>query len=373
MRLNRTATALTLVTLFVAACTTHPLGSRTSPTPTPSSRPSPVITIPVVSPAPPVSTGAFDPAHVVQVLGPAVAELIVTTAAGGGIGSGFVIAHENGASYLLTNNHVVAGAARVTVLMPDGRHFTATVQGTDPIQDLAVVKVSDGSLPLAQFGDSTKLVVGQQVVAIGSPLGNQSSVTSGIISALHRTISASAGAGTPAESLPDVMQTDAAINPGNSGGPLADADGNVIGVNTAANNTGQGIGFAIPSLIAKRIAQDLIAGKKPGHPYMGVCYQSEDAALAGGTDLPGYGVLVTAALSGGPAAKAGLEAGDVIEKVDGVDLNNGQTLGGVIQPHSPGETVQLTVLRSGSTTTVPLTLADRSSASSSQSCPTTAP
>ena len=130
--------------------------------------------------------------------------------------------------------------------------ITATVQGTDPIQDIAVVKVNDGSLPLAQFGDSTKVRVGQQVVAIGSPHGNQSSVTSGIISALHRALTATTRPGAPGEDLPDVLQTDAAINPGNSGGPLADADGNVIGVNTAMDATGQGIGYAIPSLIAKR-------------------------------------------------------------------------------------------------------------------------
>ncbi|MGA8922537.1 MAG: trypsin-like peptidase domain-containing protein [Candidatus Dormiibacterota bacterium] len=359
--------ALIAGVLLLAACTTHPLGtSRSSPSPSPT----PVVTIPVVSPAS-VPGGAFDPAHVVQVLGPAVAEIIVTLAGGSAIGSGFVIAHENGASYLVTNNHVVAGATKVVVLMPDGQHFTATVQGTDPIQDIAVVKVSNGELPLAQFGDSTKLVAGQQVVAIGSPLGNQSSVTAGIISALHRTISAGGGNGAPAEDLPDVLQTDAAINPGNSGGPLADANGNVIGVNTATASTAQGIGYAIPSLIAKRIAQDLIAGRTPGHPYMGVCYQSEDTALAGGADVGGYGVVVTGTVAGAPAAKAGLRSGDVIEKVDGVDLNNGETLGGVIQPHAPGETVQLTVLRSGSTTILPLTLADRPAASASAACSTT--
>jgi len=353
--------------LLLAACTTHPLGSsRSSPSPSPS----PVVTIPVVSPAP-VAGGAFDPAHVVQVLGPAVAEIIVTLGSGSGIGSGFVIAHENGASYLVTNNHVVAGATRVVVLMPDGQHFTASVQGTDPIQDIAVVKVSNGQLPLAHFGDSTRLVAGQQVVAIGSPLGNQSTVTAGIISALHRTISAGGDNGSPAEDLPDVLQTDAAINPGNSGGPLADADGNVIGVNTATSSSAQSIGFAIPSLIAKRIAQDLIAGRTPGHPYMGVCYQSEDTALAGGADVSGYGVVVTGTVAGAPAAKAGLRSGDVIEKVDGVDLNNGETLGGVIQPHAPGDTVQLTVLRSGSTSTVPLTLSDRPAASASAACSTT--
>lgn len=371
MRLAKPAAALALGVMIVAACTIHPLGSRTSPTPIPASSPTPVVTIPVVSPALPVAAGGFDPAHVVKVLGPAVAELIVTSSGGGAIGTGFVIAHENGASFVVTNNHVVAHATRVVVLMPDGRHFISTVQGTDPVQDIAVVKVNDGSLPLAQFGDSTKLVVGQQVVAIGSPLGNQSTVTAGIISALHRTISTAANGATAAETLPDVLQTDAAINPGNSGGPLADAEGNVIGVNTAGNTSGQGIGYAIPSLIAKRIAQDLIAGRTPGHPYIGVCYQSEGSVLAGGNDPPGYGVLVTAALPGTPAAKAGLQAGDMIEKVDGVDLNNGQTLGGAIQPHSPGDTVQLTVLRGGSTTTVSLTLADRSSASGSQSCPAT--
>ncbi|GAC1508098.1 MAG: hypothetical protein NVS1B3_09070 [Candidatus Dormibacteraceae bacterium] len=351
-------TALALGLLFAGGCTTHPMGSVTT-SPSAKASPSGGMTIPVVSPAP-VTASGFDPARVVRVLGPAVAELIVAQTTGGrGIGSGFVIAHDNGASYLVTNNHVVAGASRVIVLMPDGRHFTATVQGADPIQDIAVVKVSDGSLPLAHFGDSTKLVVGQQVVAIGSPHGNQSSVTAGIISALHRTLAASRGAGTPSEDLPDVMQTDAAINPGNSGGPLADADGNVIGVNTAMDASGQGIGYAIPSLIAKRIAQDLIAGRKPGHPYMGVCYQPEDAFLASGKDIPGYGVLVTSALPGTPASKAGLKAGDLIEKVDGVDLNNGQTLGGAIQPKGPGDTVQLTVLRSGATNTVALTLADR--------------
>src|SRR6202158_5026377 len=369
MRLERYA-ALALGVVVAGACTVNPIWSRTSPTPHAAASTTAVVTLPVASPAP-VAAAAFDPARIVKVLGPAVAEILVTQSTGTrGIGTGFVIAHENGASHLVTTNHVVAGATRVVVLLPDGRHFVAKVQGTDPIQDIAVVKVDDGSLPLAHFGASTKLVVGQQVVAIGSPHGNQGSVTSGIISALHRALSATTRPGAPSEDLPDVLQTDAAINPGNSGGPLADADGNVIGVNTAVDATGQGIGYAIPSLIAKRIAQDLIAGRKPGHPYMGVCYQSEDAALASGKDLPGYGVLVTSALPGTPAAKAGLRAGDLIEKVDGIELNNGQTLGGAIQAKGPGDTVQLTILRSGATTAVPLTLADRPSAPTA-TCPTT--
>jgi serine protease Do len=356
-------TALALGLVVAAACTTNPIWARSSPSPTAViSSPTAGFPIPAASPAPPV-TAAFDAARIVKVLGPAVAEILVTQAAGTrGIGSGFVIAHEQGASFIVTNNHVLTGATRIVVLMPDGRHFLAKMQGSDPIQDLAVVRVEDASLPLARFGDSTKLVVGQQVVAIGSPHGNQGSVTTGIISALHRTLTATTRPGTPSEDLPDVLQTDAAINPGNSGGPLADADGNVIGVNTAMDASGQGIGYAIPSLIAKRIVQDLIAGRKPGHPYMGICYQSEEAALASGKEVPGYGVLVTSALPGSPAAKAGLKSGDVIEKVDGVELNNGQTLGGAIQARGPGDTVHLTVLRSGATTTLPLTLADRASA-----------
>lgn len=330
--------------------------AKATPTPTPT----PTVSVPtpiVESPAP--IAAVFDPAHIAQVLGPAVAEVIVTTSRGGGLGSGFVISNSNGSSYLVTNNHVVSGASHVVVLMPDGRHFTATIQGTDPIQDIAVVKVADGTLPLAQFGDSTKLVVGQPVAAIGSPLGNQSTVTSGIISALHRSITAGSGGGTASEQLPDVLQTDAPINPGNSGGPLADADGKVIGVNTAGDTTSQGIGYAIPSLIAKRIAGDLMAGRKPGHPYVGVCFRTEDQQLASGGTFEGYGVQVISAQAGTPAAEAGIQSGDVIEQVDGIDLNNGQTLGGVIQLHSPGDKVSVTVLRAGATQTVSLTLGDR--------------
>src|SRR5207237_8097498 len=139
------------------------------------------------------------------------------------LGSGFVIAHTGGTSFLLTNNHVVTGSNDLHVLMPTGNLFTATLVGADRLDDLAVVSVPDASLPLSTFGDSSKLQAGQQVIAIGSPLGNQSSVTQGVISALHRTISAG-GTGTSTETLEDVLQTDASINPGNRGGPLADVD-----------------------------------------------------------------------------------------------------------------------------------------------------
>ena len=357
--------ALALIALsLLAACS--PRGPVVQSSPSPSHA---QVSIPVASGPATTATSTFDPTHVAAILLPAVGEVLVTTANGHAIGSGFVSAHQGGASYMVTNNHVVEGQVKVVVLMPDGRHFVATVQGTDPLQDIAVLSIDDGTLPVAQFGDSTKLVVGQPVVAIGSPFANQSTVTSGIISALHRTIQTTAGNGTPAESLPDVLQTDAAINPGNSGGPLADADGNVVGVNTAASSSATRIGFAIPSLIAKRIATDLIAGRKPGHPYMGVCYQSEADALAAGKTMDGYGVLVTKAVPGTPSSTAGLQANDVIEQVDRVDLNNGQTLGGVIQLHSPGDTVELTVLRSGTKKILKLKLGERPTGNTNSCAP----
>ena len=339
--------AVAILLVLVAGCSTSlPHASQASPIP--------------ISVAPAASAGAsgFDPAHVAEVLAPAVGEIIVNTSGGIATGSGFVIQAGGGTSYLMTNNHVVQGARKVQVLMLDGRHFTATVVGTDPIEDLAVVKVSD-TLPVAQFGDSTRLRVGQPVVAIGSPLGQEGSVTAGILSALHRTISAGGGQGQASETLPEVLQTDAPINPGNSGGPLADGNGQVIGVNTAASNGANSIGFAIPSSIARRIGQALIDGKKPGHPYLGVAFDTLEVALEKGKNVEGFGVVVGCTVPGLPAAKAGLKAGDLIEKFDGISLNNGQSLAGVLQLHNPGDTVKLTVVRGGSTQELTATLADR--------------
>jgi putative serine protease PepD len=331
---------------------------------TPSAQATPVrgaATIPVATGQAPVPSGVFDPARVAEILGPAVGTVIVNTSGGIGEGSGFVVSAEAAVSYMVTNNHVIDGARKVQVLMPDGKHFVAKIQGADPIQDIAVLRLDDPKLPRATFGDSTKVRVGQPVVAIGSPLGNQGSVTTGIISAPHRSIQAGGRNPTSlqSESLPDVLQTDAPINPGNSGGPLADAAGQVIGVNTAASTNANRIGFAIPSLIAKRIAEALIAGRKPGHPYLGVCYAGEAQALASGTTFSGFGAVVSKTLPGTPAEKAGVKAGDTIQAVDGIPLNNGQTLGGVIQLHNPGETVKITVARGGGTTDLNLTLGDR--------------
>ena len=348
------------LSLTIPAACQSPVALGPAPSATHASSPG-TASLPVTAPAP--STAAtIDPVKVNQVLGPAVGEVIGRTARGGQLGSGFVISHDSSASYMVTNNHVVTGVTSLAVLMPDGRHFPVTVRGADPLEDIAVVKIPDPTLPLAVFADSRQVKVGQPVVAIGNPEGNQGSVTLGIVSAVHRTLTNVGGSGnTPGESLPDVIQTDAAINPGNSGGPLADADGHVIGVNTAGETSAQSIGFAIPSLVAKRIAEALIAGRTPGHPYVGVCYQTIADALTAdpNSKISGFGIVVSKALSATPADKAGIKGGDVVQTVDGVDLNNGNTLGGVLQTHNPGDSVPFVINRGGSTVNTTVTLGER--------------
>lgn len=354
---------LAAVLILATACTTSPAGTARSPA---AVSPSAGSATPEASNPPPASTtgAGFDATHAAQVLGPSVGLIIASGAGsrgGNAEGSGFAFGSQAGTSYVLTNNHVIAGASRVQVVMPDGRHFVADVQGADQANDVAVLKVSD-RLPVAQFADSTKLQVGQPVVAIGSPLGSQGfgSVTTGVISALHRTLNNVGGGGAgSSESLADVLQTDAAINPGNSGGPLADTNGRVVGMNTAGTTNATGIGFAIPSAVLQRVAQSLVQGKTPGHPYVGICTQPVEAALATNPNIKGYGVVILRTLPGTPAEKAGIESGDVIQKVDHTDLNNGQTLGGVLQLHNPGDTVKMTALRQGSTVDLSVTLGDR--------------
>ncbi len=342
---------IVLASILLAACSS-PLGGTPATTPT-----GPLAS--VTPAAPPVSSGAFDPQRVADVLGPAVAMVIVSSGRSTDEGTAFAIAHEGNATFMVTNNHVIASGGTIQVLFLDGRHFTASLKGTDATGDIAVLSIGDGSLPLASFADSSKVRLGQQVVAIGSPLGTAGSVTQGIISALHRSITAGGTVSGPSETLPDVLQTDAAINPGNSGGPLADADGHVVGVNTAADRSGTNVGFAIPSLLVKRLADDLIAGRKPTHPFLGVTFLEESAALAAGIDVAGYGTLVQSTISGSAAAKAGIKQGDIIQKVDGIALINGQTLAGVLQLHEVGDHVKLTILRGGSTRDVDVTLAAR--------------
>jgi S1-C subfamily serine protease len=303
-----------------------------------------------------------DAVRVSNQLGPAVGTIVVSGGSGGGgsLGSGFVISNSGGTSYLVTNNHVVSGASDVRVLMPDGKNLPGTVVGTDQLDDLAVVSVKDGHLPTAVFGLSSQLTVGQEVIAIGSPLGNQGTVTSGVVSALHRSISAgSGGPGGASEQLQDVLQTSAPINPGNSGGPLADAEGRVVGVNVATAAQSSNIGFSIPSDVASRVVQSLMQGQQFKHPFIGIATEDQLSATQRGNPFDGPGVLVTSVSNSSPASDAGVHQGDIITKMDGTLLDQGETVGGVLQRHNVGDTISMEIKRGGQTLTVHVKLAAR--------------
>jgi S1-C subfamily serine protease len=304
-----------------------------------------------------------DAVRVAQSLGPAVGTIIAkqstATTGSASLGSGVVIAHDSTNSYLITNNHVVDGAKSLDLVMPGGKNLKATVVGTDPFDDLAVISVPDTSLQQAVFGKSADLKVGQQVVAIGSPLGNDGSVTVGVVSALHRTIQAGSGTSSSAETLQDVLQTDASINPGNSGGPLADMAGRVIGINVAVAGNTSRIGFSIPSDVAQNVAQALIAHQPVKHPFLGISYLTAIDATESGQPFTGPGVLVTKVVDGTPAASAGFHTGDVLMAVNGVEIDNGQTLGGLIQQYHVGDQITFTVRRGNDTSKLQATLAER--------------
>jgi S1-C subfamily serine protease len=277
-----------------------------------------------------------------------------------GVGSG-VIYDSHG--WILTNRHVVEGSQEMQVELKDGTVMTGKVYGIDTLTDLAIVKIDGTGLPTAALGNSDALKVGQLVVAIGSPLGTYSnSVTSGIVSAKGRTITTDGG-----HQLNNLIQTDAAINPGNSGGPLLDANGNVVGINTAIAADSNGIGFAIPIDIARPIMDQAVAGQKLARPYMGVRYVGITRQLAKTQKLPvSDGALVggdangTAAVEPGtPAAKAGIKDGDIIVKVNDQAIDTDHPLDATLSHFGPGTTVSIQVLRDGQTVTLPLTLGTR--------------
>jgi putative serine protease PepD len=298
----------------------------------------------------------------------AVQNSVVSITTGSGEGSGVVLSADG---YILTNNHVVETASgdTVKVVFADGKSATAKIVGTDPKTDLAVVQASGVSdLAAAKFGDSDAMQVGDTVLALGSPLGLQGSVTAGIVSARDRTIQTGGDNNqqqnpfqqrqqqqAPVSSISGLLQTDAPINPGNSGGALVNTRGEVIGINTAIATAGQGsgnigVGFAIPSNKAKAVAEALRAGKKVSHPSLGV---SVGAGENGGA-------LVNAVTAGSPAAKAGLQQGDVITKVGGKVINDSNDLVGVIQGGKVGDQIQVTYTRNGSEKTATVTLAETS-------------
>jgi putative serine protease PepD len=277
-------------------------------------------------------------------------------------GSGIIIRSEG---YVLTNNHVVAAAVdggSVHVTLSDGRTVPASIVGTDPSNDLAVLKIEGASgLKAATFAKSDDLRVGQQVLAVGAPLGLANTVTQGIVSTLHRPVRT--GQSSDQFAVIDAVQTDAAINPGNSGGALVDLAGRVVGINsaiaTAGGSTGNiGVGFAIPSETATKVADQIIRTGKASHSQMGV--QVGDAPS--GTDgAPGLGAQIQSVISGGPAAKAGLKQGDVVTKVDDRRVTDADSLIVAIRSHDPGDTVTVTLTRNGSTRTVKVTLGSSAS------------
>jgi putative serine protease PepD len=292
---------------------------------------------------------------------PSVVTIAVTGPAASGTGSGEII---DDSGHILTNNHVIAAAAAggsIHVIFSDGSRQTADLVGRDPQTDLAVLQVHDtaGLRPI-RFGSSQEVRVGEQVVALGAPLGLSSTVTSGIVSALDRSVNVPADDGQSAL-LVAAIQTDAAINPGNSGGALVDCDGKLIGIPTAGatvpspNGGGSagsiGLGFAIPSDFAHSIAEELIAHGSVTHGFLGV---SVDTAP------DGSGLFVAAVTPAGPAAAAGLQAGDVITKIDGDEVHSADQLLKLTLTHKPGDTVTITYSRQGSTHETQLTLGSSS-------------
>lgn len=290
---------------------------------------------------------------------PSVVEIDVTASSGSDTGSGFFIDSDG---YILTNNHVVEAAAsggRIRVTLANGKKYDAKIVGRDSSYDLAVLKTDLVDAPALQFGDSDKVAVGDAVIAIGSPLGLAGTVTSGIISAKNRPVTAGNGSGE--SSFISALQTDAAINPGNSGGPLVDATGAVIGVNSAIASLGSafggqsgsiGLGFAIPINQARKTADQLIKNGFATYPILGVSIDSR---------YSGDGALVSnqsnAILPGGPAEKAGLKPGDVIIAIDDQQINSSDELIVAIRRHSVGDKVTVKYVRNSITRQVTLTLA----------------
>lgn len=269
---------------------------------------------------------------------------------GEGVGSGIIF---DKAGYIATNNHVVGTAKTVIVSLADGQSTEGTVVGRDEKTDLAVVKIKMDNLPVAEFGDSDSLQVGEPAIAIGNPLGLefQGTVTVGVISSLNRTIGAE-GQGMK------LIQTDAAINPGNSGGALVDADGKVVGINSAkiSKEGVEGLGFAIPINTARPILESLIKNGKVARPYLGLYGLDQKMAARFGMQMNVKGIYVYKLVSGGPLAQAGFQRGDIILKIDDDETPDFTTLQSILSKYQVGDTVTVTYDRGGNDTTAKVTL-----------------
>jgi serine protease Do len=273
-----------------------------------------------------------------------------------GVGSGVIISNDG---YIVTNNHVVAGATRIRVTLSDRRVFTGRVIGTDKLTDLAVIKIDAGNLHPIAWGDSTKLEPGQTVLAFGSPFGSlRFSVTRGIVSAINRANPFNDDARKPG----DFIQTDAAINPGNSGGALVNAHGELVGINSSIiTNSGSfaGAGFAIPSQIAESVTQQIIAHGKADHGYLGISMNDvtpENAQFFNLKDASG--AIVAQVTPGSPAARGGMQQGDVITGYNGHKILNGSDLQVAVSEMRPGASLSLQVLRNGSPVNLNLTVGE---------------
>lgn len=268
-------------------------------------------------------------------------------------GSG-IIFDKNG--YIVTNQHVIDGSSSITVTLPGGKTYPAKVIGQDPTTDIAVIKIDAANLPAAKFGDSSTIRVGDLAVAIGNPMGEEfaGSVTSGIISALDRSITMDDGDYTRMYKL---IQTDAAINPGNSGGALIDSNGEVIGINSIkfATTGVQGMGFAIPINDVKTIINDLMTQGYVLHPYLGLQVEAVSSDMAQMYNIPA-GLGVDSVTSGSPAQASGIKQGDIILQFDGIKLSATDDLANNLAKHKAGDVVKLTIWRNGSTRTISVTV-----------------
>lgn len=277
----------------------------------------------------------------------------------GSLGSGFLISPDG---YIVTNNHLIQSANgtgtvdTVTVTLVNRKEYTARIIGRDQLADLALLKIEGRDLPYVRWGDSTRARVGDWVLAIGNPYGLGGSVTAGIISALHRGI-------TGVGAYDRYIQTDAAINMGNSGGPMFDLQGNVIGINTALispTGTNVGIGLAIPAELAKPVIDALRRGERPERGYLGVGLQPVDEDIAGSLGLPkDRGEIVRTVQPGTPAAKAGLQQGDVIVSIGGKEVNPDETVSYLIANTPVRSRIPVVVIRNGRRITIPVTIEQR--------------
>ncbi len=298
---------------------------------------------------------------VISKVKPEVVQINVATQQGGGLGSGVIIDKRG---YIVTNNHVIQGAKAIQVVLSDGTKLPAQLTGADPADDLAVVKINPpANIAVATLGDSSKLKVGQDVLAIGNPLGITQTVTNGIVSALGRSVNEPGG-----HTLPNAIQTDAPINPGNSGGALVDLQGNVIGIPTLTavdpefNTPANGVGFAIPSNRVKFIAPQIISSGKvthTGRAALGVSVADVDPSVAAQDNLAvDSGALIVEVQSDSAAAHAGLQPGDVIVQVNNQDITSTADLSDALSGKNPGDSVSVKVYRGNQQLTVNVTLGE---------------